>query len=58
MIISRPRVILYQRYYNRRKKRVETLIEVNGPHMITDHGKMHQDYFNEFYELCKGDKYV
>ncbi|MDM5272112.1 hypothetical protein PGH07_07960 [Sulfurovum sp. zt1-1] len=51
MIYKRPRIILHQRYYNHRAKRIEILKDVNGPHMITDHGKVHQDYFNEFYEM-------
>jgi len=45
------RIILHQRYYNRRAKRIETLIEVFGDKMITDYQVVHRDYFNEFYEM-------
>ena len=47
----KQRVILHQRYYNRRAKRIETLIEVFCDKMITDYQVVHRDYFNEFYEM-------
>lgn len=54
MTPKRQRIILHQRYYNYRKKRTETLVDVRGDIMITDHQAVHRDYFNEFYEMSGG----
>jgi hypothetical protein len=43
--------ILNSRYLNTREYRVETLVDIKAQMIHTDYGKIHKDYFNEFYEL-------
>lgn len=50
-LLKTRRKILNSRYLNTRFCRVETLLDVRGPKIITNYGSVHRDYFNEFYEL-------
>lgn len=44
-------IILTQRYYNHRKKRVETLVDVKGSKCVTNMQTVHIDYFRDIYTL-------
>ena len=50
------RLILNQRYFNKKMKRVETLEEVRMNHAVTDHQRVDLAYFRTNYELRDGQR--